>query len=758
MAKKSKKRKKKSATHTDPQIQEKSSVSSPESILQKTTNEPPNSISEQQRSEININLKKKKKEREDSPKVSSNSSGTIGWREWWSSHWPTGDDVEDTHIQWGLIFIALLIYATQLGFGLWDCWEPHYAETARMMLVRKDWIHPYWSYAYFLSKPVLMFWYMAASMSLFGVTEWAIRLPFALHAVFLIWSVYFVTSRLFTMRAGLLAALVVGTAPLTVFLGRQAIVDIIVASYIMAGLGFFALAVLGRRQDRDKAQQTGQDVPIHLPYLYFFYFLMGLTLLAKGLLGVGLAGFVILLYLLISNDWRLLLRVRLVSGIFLTLLISLPWYLHMSFFPGRNIDDSKTFFNRFILHDNIYRLFKGVHGERGTFVYFIRQLGYSLGTWVGFLPVALLSVARFKTTAGDLVSDDPQTEKSLSPFASVEPHEKLKRFLFAWWMGSFLLFSLSQTKFHHYVYPLVPISAILIALWLERYLSEERNDLYRIALLFILAFLVLVFKDIIDNPHHLVNLFVYKYSRPYPWKDPMLMFGIDWKITIAHFKFFFYPTPQVVLRDIMLAALFFLLAGIFYNVRKWLIWGLAGTGMFFAIYNAHSFMPHLAKHWSQKKIFEKLKEDSPLWRRLLKDPLADARKDPIPDEPLLAFRMNWRGEKFYSRNRDLQIMGTDSYTRLHAALQRLRKKGKPVYFLIESTRMKQLKRAVGTYDAKRLKILYKGNNKYYLVKLLPKPPDEHQDPSVLRRDARTRAYYDNWVKKWRKKNRRKKKK
>ena len=674
----------------------------------------------------------------------SSPANAIGLAEWWKKSTTPGDGGDDRVLQFWLIVLTGGLYLTQLNFGLWDCWEPHYAETARMMVVRGDWVHPYWSYAYFLSKPVLMFWYMAASMSVFGVNEWAIRLPFALHAVWMVWVVYFVVSRLFTRRAGLFAAIAVATTPLTVFLGRQAIVDIIVTSYITAGLGFFALAVFGSVQEREAADKEGRLPRVHLPYLYFFYFLMGLTLLAKGMLGAGLAGFVILGYLLLSNDWALLLRVRLVSGVFLTLLIALPWYLHMSFFPGRNIDDHMTFYKRFILHDNIYRLFRGVHGEKGSFVYFIQQLGYALGTWVGLLPVALLSFARFRQPSR----------------GSAGHTQKLHRFMFAWWFCALLLFSLSQTKFHHYVFPVVPISTILIGIWLDRFLSHEENANYRFALLIALGIFGVIFRDVIGNPHHLVNMFVYKYSRPYPWSEPLLLFGIDVKFAFLKQIFLFRPTPQVVLRDIALVVVFFYLSGFFYNARKIMVWGLCGVGAFFAFYNAHSFMINLTPHWSQKHLAETLKKDSPYWKKRLSNKWADGRKMSFPKEPLLAFRMNWRGEKFYFQNQDLQILGTYSYARLYQALKRHRASGHPAYFLIEAkkARMKQLKRAVGKTYAKLLKVIDKTNNKYQLIKLQTNARNEHEPASQVRKDNSNRRYYDDWVRKWRKKERAKKRK
>ena len=668
----------------------------------------------------------------------------------------SADNRKDGGVQLAIIIAAIILYLPNINFGLWDCWEPHYAETARMMIVRKDWLHPFWSYAYFLSKPILMFWYMAASMYIFGVEEWAIRLPFTLHGVLLVWGVYFFTSRLFSRRAGVLAAVATATAPLTVFLSRQALSDILVVTYFTLAVGFAALALFPPQRESEPPEKLGPLLPTTL-FLYLSYTLLGLSMLAKGFLGIGLAAAILIFYILLTGDFAIFKRLRIISGTLLLLLIAAPWYIHMIFFPGRNIDDGKTFFERFILHDNVYRLFKGVHGERGFFSYFIRQLGYALGIWVGFLPFGL---TRFSLWRGGL---ETETER-------LSLGEKRKRLLFAWWFASFLFLTFSQTKFHHYVFPLVPISAIFVGIWLDNFLQKDHKKSYEILFLVAMGIFGLVIRDVLYNPHHLVNLFVYKYDRPYPWGDPMLLWGINWQfslpipsigaggISFVYKKFYIAATPQNVMGLLTAAALTFFAGGYLRFKRKAVVAGLALSGFLWALYLGQGWMPKLAKHWSQKQLFETLKKDSPLWRKLLSDPWADGMKNPIPDEPLFAFRMNWRGEKFYSRNYDIQIMGPNSYTRLYEAVQRHRKPGKPVYFLIESHRMKQLKRALGYYDSKRLKVIDRSNNKYLLVKLLPPPPGERRDPLQLKRDERTRRYYDNWYRRWRKEQRRKKQK
>src|SRR5919201_3251012 len=69
-----------------------------------------------------------------------------------------------------VVAFSSLVFLPWLGaVGFWDPWEPHYTEVAREMLVRDDWVYPYWESAYFFSKPVLLMWMSAAAMALEGV-------------------------------------------------------------------------------------------------------------------------------------------------------------------------------------------------------------------------------------------------------------------------------------------------------------------------------------------------------------------------------------------------------------------------------------------------------------------------------------------------------------------------------------------------------------------------------------------------------------
>jgi 4-amino-4-deoxy-L-arabinose transferase-like glycosyltransferase len=137
-----------------------------------------------------------------------------------------------------LVFVvASLLYLPQLGaYALWDPWETHYGEVSREIMARADWIS-LWQQRdqWFFSKPILIFWAEALSWSALGTefradhfpqhAEWVLRLPTYALSIASLLTVHAAVARIWSRRAGILAALVLTTTPYYGFLTRQAVTD-----------------------------------------------------------------------------------------------------------------------------------------------------------------------------------------------------------------------------------------------------------------------------------------------------------------------------------------------------------------------------------------------------------------------------------------------------------------------------------------------------------------------------------------------------
>lgn len=436
---------------------------------------------------------------------------------------------------------AALLFLPYLGaVGLWDPWETHYGEVARSMVQRRDYVYPYWENAWFFSKPPFTMWLMALGMQVVGTlrtegalalyTEWGMRVPFALLSIAAVVLLSLAVSRVASRRAGLACGFILATMPLYFLLTRQAVTDTPFVTTLACAM---ACALIGQLDESTRHRSA---------WWYGFYFFCGLSTLAKGLLGAGLPGLILILYAVlcvIPYDapslqahlrwllepafraqvrqgqepmpvlWGQMYRMRLGSGILLFLAVAAPWYLTLSLFEGVD-DESKVFWYRFFVHDHLNRLAAGVHTTTpgGTFIYFIEQGGYAIFPWVALLPGALALATRLRLRS-------PHKADHLALIGLL-------------WAGfTFTLMGLSATKFHHYVFPVLPGLAILLALFVDR-LWEEGVAPHAVSLLLGLVLFVLVGKDLAANPKAFTDLFVYNYDRPYPWDlvtRPIAMFA-----------------------------------------------------------------------------------------------------------------------------------------------------------------------------------------------------------------------------------------
>ena len=139
----------------------------------------------------------------------------------------------DTDNQWlaaGLILaVTLLLFLPGLGDRhIWTPLEARYAMVSREMWQSGDWIVPHIGGMVYPDKPPMLFWSIVLLSYLgSGVTEWTARLPSALAAVSTCLVTWRMGARLFSPRAGLLAALVLTTSAGFFWSGRQALPDML---------------------------------------------------------------------------------------------------------------------------------------------------------------------------------------------------------------------------------------------------------------------------------------------------------------------------------------------------------------------------------------------------------------------------------------------------------------------------------------------------------------------------------------------------
>lgn len=527
--------------------------------------------------------------------------------------------------------LAVLSLASALSsHQLVDPWETHYAEVGREALESGDWVRLRWQRKGFWSKPALTPWLIAGSLRAHGYAKaggysgelaaadgvsGAARLPFALLGAFGIVMMFWMVRQLASRRAAIWAALCMGTMPFWFFVSRQAITDMPMAATAVGAIACFvvSLARAPRPIPRIVWRIDGHHllfavlaavVAVQLahigPLLYWTdalgsrrvpmswlvatapfaaawlavyattrrfwpirdgnqvtalwgYLLIGVSILGKGPPGLAVAGLTVALVVAVSGRWRWLLSARLIEGVVIVLLVAGPWHLAML------LTDGGPWVNEYFGMHWFARATSGMHGDRGGFLYVFEQLATGVWPWIGLVPLAL---------AAGVAGGRPRTARQLLRAAAA-----------IWAVTGFAFFAIVETKFHHYVLPVVPALAILIALWIE----DGRRP--GIGLVLLGAGLVAGVGAALATEHkQLIELFVYRYDRP--WPDGVRL-------------------PELWL----FAALAVIAVAALPLSRRWAVRGLGASALVFALWGMHGYMPVAAPHWGQRDLHRVYYED-----------------------------------------------------------------------------------------------------------------------------------------------------
>jgi 4-amino-4-deoxy-L-arabinose transferase-like glycosyltransferase len=206
------------------------------------------------------------------------------------------------------------------------------AQIARNMLDSGDWVTARLNGVAYLEKSPLKYWMMAVCYIVFGVHDWAARIPMALFSVLLCWLVTRIGSWAFGGKAGLYAGLVLSTCIGLFLFTRILIPDVMLTFTITLAMWSF-LRCLPNRATTVREPVAGsceEDEPHPRRWAWLMSAGIGTGLLLKGLvaavfpLGGGLLYLLLTRQLLSRRTWQ---RLRPFSGAVIILLIAAPWHV-----------------------------------------------------------------------------------------------------------------------------------------------------------------------------------------------------------------------------------------------------------------------------------------------------------------------------------------------------------------------------------------------------------------------------------------------
>ena len=338
-------------------------------------------------------------------------------------------------------FCAFLFVYGLGQFGLIGADEPRYAQVAREMLERHDWITPVLGGRPWLEKPPLYYWQAMLAYSIFGVSDWAARLPSALDASLQVLAVYFFLRR-FRPGFELDGALIAASSAGVVGYARAASTD-------MALAAAFSIGMLSWWMWRESGKRI---------YLAVFYGFMALGMLAKGPIAPLLAAVVIVLYASAVREWRLAPKSLWLPGIVLFCASALPWFVAVQIRnPG--------FIREFIVQQNLGRFSENLYHHSEPFWYYLPVTAMALVPWTVFVIAALVQAVRLW-----------QTQRRPVDAAGMDFKKQLNIFAGCWLVVPVLFFSISQSKLPGYILPAIPAGALVLVSYLRQHLQHSEVE------------------------------------------------------------------------------------------------------------------------------------------------------------------------------------------------------------------------------------------------------------------------------------------
>jgi 4-amino-4-deoxy-L-arabinose transferase-like glycosyltransferase len=363
---------------------------------------------------------------------------------------------------WFLIYVAGMFTPALL-----DDADTVHAEAASEMVQRHDWVTLYVNGIRYLEKAPLMYWGVAVSYVLFGISEWSTRLPLMLGILACLLVTYKFGTYAYGERGGFYSALALATALGPYLFTRFLIPDTLVGLWLTLCFYFFLKSFEERKPSRLVCWGMAACC--------------ALNVLTKGLIGLVFPLAVIAIYLLLTRNLRHLLRLRLFSSTLIFSIIAVPWHVLAAL---RNPDQApiRGFLWFYFINEHLLRyLNKRLPRDYDTvpLLLFLALSFLWIFPWLAFLPQACRrTLARYR----DAVSKSDREGRS--------------NLLFLLWATVVIVFFSFSTRQEYYTIPAVPAFALLIGGWLKREVEspasskERRTGRISAMALFILGCLI----------------------------------------------------------------------------------------------------------------------------------------------------------------------------------------------------------------------------------------------------------------------------
>jgi Dolichyl-phosphate-mannose-protein mannosyltransferase len=345
-----------------------------------------------------------------------------------------------------LIAAGIFFFLPFLGsVHLFDWDEINFAESAREMLVTKNYTQVQINFKPFWEKPPFFFWLQALSMKAFGINAFAARLPNALFGILTLVVFYLIGKKMYDGRFGFLWALSYLGSFLPHLYFKSAIIDPVFNFFIFLSIYFLFQTIQNYKQPKDK----------YLALLAGCF--AGIAILTKGPVGLLLIGLTISIYWTLQGFKAICSKLSILLFTVAMILVSSAWY-------GLEIIKNGWWFFETFINYQIRLLTTADAGHEQPFYY------HFLVVFIGCFPLSAFALkSLFKAEQND--------NSGQLAFR--------KMMLYLFWVVM-IVFTIVKTKIAHYssmaYFPLSFLSAYTLYYFLEK---QQRPQKFVFILLYV---------------------------------------------------------------------------------------------------------------------------------------------------------------------------------------------------------------------------------------------------------------------------------
>ena len=335
------------------------------------------------------------------------------------------------------LIIGVLFGATVGRYPLAAPDGGRYAEIPREMVVTGDYITPHLNGIKYFEKPPLFYWLQAVSIKFLGANDLAVSIVNALMALATTLCIYFTSRKLYGRVQGIISSFIFATSSLVFALTRAITVDVTLTFFLTGSLCSFLLAT-----------QLPASIKRTL-YLWVAYAFAAFAVMTKGLIGIVFLGIIALIWLTICNQWRNIKTYRIISGLFIFLLIALPWHILVQI-------KNPEFFKFYFIEQHFLRYLTDYAGRSQKWWFLPTLLFAGLYPWMAFFPQTIIHHIPM------------HLEEWKQP--------KSTTFLLIWIIVIYTFYTFSNSKLIPYILPIFPPIAMLIGNYFAAHWQNQKSN------------------------------------------------------------------------------------------------------------------------------------------------------------------------------------------------------------------------------------------------------------------------------------------